>query len=779
MKMSCQSTSKRELFSNHTLFDDSVLLNNGSLKFSHLFKFSDTLFKDHEVQGIRTLPGVTYLEMIREAISRISNVQEGSFVKLSDILFYNPLKLGEGEAKSIEGLVSNDGTFCIKEGEITLVTGDWNVTDSLDLCQQDRPGGFEELENETTKGVTIYSQLRQLGYFHGPFFKNLEKAKILNQNQVVAELKKSDRNASEKLNYYIDPGVLDSTTLTPFVTDIIEIVENSGEPYIPFSIEEFNIYGRIPDQCYAKTEIHMWNNEAGRISIGIYDLKFNILVRFKNLTFKKVHPLERTQNSGLEDGNHILHHLKLIQQSLPKIYKKPEKPLFIFSPDLEFENKIRNIFKSHENLIFVRHGTQFQKTSEREFLLDPINKEHYIQLFEYLDHDDILPSQVIHCHALVYKEKDDATLEQRIYPIESLFVLSQAIRTFKPSLPCKLISVMSSSNFVSEGIRGLLACVSLEHRTWKCKSIEVCDETRENTAEIVVNEVSNNDNAREVLYKASKRYSRTIEPISQKSYHESVTNPLIPYGGVCVISGGLGDLGLEVSYYLAKKYGARIALISRRSIPPKAEWEKSINDPKYPEKIKKILLAMRKIQFLGGEVLLLKADVSCQDQLQDALKKIRAKWGQINAVFHLAGTLSDRLLINCSLEDLHNVIRPKVQGALNLDKFTQKESLSYFIIFSSIVSILGNLGQACYCVANAMLDSFARTRAEQGRNPGSTKVFNWGAWKNTGMAEANLALAQNLQILNIKPISVEIAIQALDQSLYIKENQLIITKISD
>lgn len=778
MKMSYQSTSKREQFNRHILFDDSVPLNNGSLKFSHLFKFSDTLFKDHEVQGIRTLPGVTYLEMIREAISRISNIQEGSFVKLSDILFYNPLKLGEGEVKSIEGLVSNDGTFCIKEGEMTLVTGDWNVTDSLGLCQQDRPGGFEELENETTKGVTIYSQLRQLGYFHGAFFKNLEKAKILNQSQVVAKLKKSDRSASEKLNYYIDPGVLDSTTLTPFVTDIIEIVENSGEPYIPFSIEEFNIYGRIPDQCYAKTKIHMWNNEAGRISIDIYDLNFNVLVSFKNLTFKKVRPLEITQDNSLEDGDHVLHHLKLIEQTLPAIYKKPEKPLFIFFPDLELENKLRNIFKSNENLIFVRHGTKFQKTNEQEFSLDPINKEHYIQLFEYFDHDGILPSQVIHCHALIYKAKKDATLEQTIYPIESLFVLSQAIRTFKPSLPCKLISVMSSSNFVSEGIRGLLACISLEHRTWKCKSIEVCDETRENAAEIVANEVSNNDNAREVLYEAATRYIRTIEPIRQASCHKSVANPVIPYGAVCVITGGLGDLGLEVSNYLAKTYGARIALMSRRSVPPKSEWEKHINDPNYPEKMKKILVALRKVEFLGGEVFTISADVSCQEQLQDALKTIRAKWGQINAVFHLAGTLSDRLLINCSHEDLRSVIRPKVWGALNLDKFTQEEPLSYFIMFSSIVSIFGNLGQACYCIANAMLDSFARTRAEHGRN-GSTKVFNWGAWKNTGMAEANLALAHNLEILNIKPISVETAIQALDQSLYVNENQLIIAKLSD
>ena len=47
------------------------------------------------------------------------------------------------------------------------------------------------------------------------------------------------------------------------------------------------------------------------------------------------------------------------------------------------------------------------------------------------------------------------------------------------------------------------------------------------------------------------------------------------------------------------------------------------------------------------------------------------------------------------------------------------------------------------------------------------------------MAEANRALEHNLEMLNIKPISIETAIQTLDQSLYINENQLIIAKLSD
>jgi KR domain len=54
--------------------------------------------------------------------------------------------------------------------------------------------------------------------------------------------------------------------------------------------------------------------------------------------------------------------------------------------------------------------------------------------------------------------------------------------------------------------------------------------------------------------------------------------------------------------------------------------------------------------------------------------------------------------------------RPKVQGTLNLQNLLPRESLDFFIMLSSIVSIVGNSDQA----GNSFLDILARHRNSKG-----------------------------------------------------------------
>ena len=59
----------------------------------------------------------------------------------------------------------------------------------------------------------------------------------------------------------------------------------------------------------------------------------------------------------------------------------------------------------------------------------------------------------------------------------------------------------------------------------------------------------------------------------------------------------------------------------------------------------------------------------------------------------------------------------------------------FFVLFSSITSILGNTGQSNYGAANAFMDAFASYRNSLGL-PGLS--INWGPWSEVGMA-ANIA----------------------------------------
>jgi acyl carrier protein len=62
------------------------------------------------------------------------------------------------------------------------------------------------------------------------------------------------------------------------------------------------------------------------------------------------------------------------------------------------------------------------------------------------------------------------------------------------------------------------------------------------------------------------------------------------------------------------------------------------------------------------------------------------------------------------LSDWTEVIRPKVQGTINLHNLLSKTELDFFILLSSASGIIGNRGQAAYAAASTFLDAFALYR---------------------------------------------------------------------
>lgn len=71
-----------------------------------------------------------------------------------------------------------------------------------------------------------------------------------------------------------------------------------------------------------------------------------------------------------------------------------------------------------------------------------------------------------------------------------------------------------------------------------------------------------------------------------------------------------------------------------------------------------------------------------------------------------------------SLESLQKVLRPKVDGSLHLDSLFQDSTgsgaLDFFVFFSSVGSIPGNLGQSNYAAANLFMASLAEKRRRRG-----------------------------------------------------------------
>jgi len=128
-------------------------------------------------------------------------------------------------------------------------------------------------------------------------------------------------------------------------------------------------------------------------------------------------------------------------------------------------------------------------------------------------------------------------------------------------------------------------------------------------------------------------------------------------------------------------------------------------------------------------------------------------------VAHLAGVIDDALLPQQSPERFRTTLAPKAFGAYHLHRLTKNDDLEFFIMYSSLASLLGSPGQANYATANAALDGLIAERKALGL-PATT--VNWGPWANAGMA-ASQAASANLTALGLIPLEPGMALNALGE----------------
>ena len=131
--------------------------------------------------------------------------------------------------------------------------------------------------------------------------------------------------------------------------------------------------------------------------------------------------------------------------------------------------------------------------------------------------------------------------------------------------------------------------------------------------------------------------------------------------------------------YLAQLGAGDIVLTSRRA--PDAEAQRAIEDITERYRCRIHTFA---------------ADVGDESEVAKLLERIRAELPPLAGVVHLAGVLDDALLSKQSLERFRTTLAPKAFGAIYLDRLTKNDDLDFFIVSSSVSSLLGSPGKANY-----------------------------------------------------------------------------------
>ena len=167
------------------------------------------------------------------------------------------------------------------------------------------------------------------------------------------------------------------------------------------------------------------------------------------------------------------------------------------------------------------------------------------------------------------------------------------------------------------------------------------------------------------------------------------------------ITGGTSGFGLKLLEWLVSR-GARYIYIGSR---------RTMNN-----EIKETIQQVTKV---GAHVQHIQMDISNITDVERELKIMQEgcnNWPTLKGIFHCAAVFGGDFLNNVTAESWNRVMAPKAYGALLLHQLTQKLGieLDHFVMTSSIVSLIGNGGQASYCLANVFLNALSEYRSRRG-----------------------------------------------------------------
>ncbi|MEU7960453.1 SDR family NAD(P)-dependent oxidoreductase [Micromonospora humida] len=177
-----------------------------------------------------------------------------------------------------------------------------------------------------------------------------------------------------------------------------------------------------------------------------------------------------------------------------------------------------------------------------------------------------------------------------------------------------------------------------------------------------------------------------------------------------LITGGLGGLGSLVARHLVTRHGVRRLLLTGRS---------GAATPGAADLVADLTAA-------GADVTVAACDVADRDAVAALLAE-----HPVGAVVHAAGTAENALVDALTPEQLHRVLRPKVDAAWHLHDLTRDHDLTAFVLFSSSAGWVAGAGQGNYAAANLFLDALAQRRRADGL-PATSLAY--GLWATgTGM----------------------------------------------
>ncbi len=205
------------------------------------------------------------------------------------------------------------------------------------------------------------------------------------------------------------------------------------------------------------------------------------------------------------------------------------------------------------------------------------------------------------------------------------------------------------------------------------------------------------DNYKDAFYNAKQPCSTVLlhrdaanivdhVPIYNKALHKFSDNANY------IVIGGLGGLGRFICSWMIENGAKHIIAISRSGAGTLEARD-----------------TMSAMNASGASIQCIKADACDRKAISEILSSLRSK-RPIKGVINLAMVLAGAPMATMTAGEWDHGLRVKIDSSWILHEETLQDRLDFFILFSSIASVLGNRSQGNYNVSNTFLNALAEYR---------------------------------------------------------------------
>ncbi|MGZ4432668.1 MAG: SDR family oxidoreductase, partial [Trebonia sp.] len=401
-------------------------------------------------------------------------------------------------------------------------------------------------------------------------------------------------------------------------------------------------------------------------------------------------------------------------------------PWLVLAAEERGEAVAAHLRQTGAEVIVARAGDSFSPVSGGDFLVRPGCSEDLQRLLASVE---ALPGTVVHAFSL-------GTGDSRVLGYSSALAVTSSYSNIAPDLGLNFVAVTEGAVGVAgaaashpdqAALAGLLPVLAQENPGWICRHIDIgpaaSSRAAASAAAAIVAEARTAPGG-PVALRGATRWVRSFSHFPLPASDDA----LLP-GSVVLITGGLGHVGLILARHLAVTRKCRVLLTSRTPLPPRPEWDE---DAKGSTRIAKHVGALLELDRLGGEVVVVAADVANLEQMRAVAAMADERFGGIDLVVHAAG-ISDASgfgpahMISAAGSEQH--FDAKLKGFDTLRQVFAGRDVPG-ITLSSLSAVLGGIALGPYSAANAALD--ARVTAARALDGLRWITVDWDTWGREG-----------------------------------------------